>query len=87
MSIYDDVKKAITEFLVPEMKAEIATVRGEIGTLRETVNQNEKRAQERHDTMMRDFGWRFDALKSELQLSRRIETLEREREERKAESH
>lgn len=77
MSIYEVVKKALTDFLVPEIKAEIATVRADIGILREAVNQNEKRAQERHEMMMRDLGWRFDSLKDTMQLSRRVDEIKR----------
>jgi len=77
LSIYEVVKKALTDFLVPEIKAEIATVRADIGILREAVNQNEKRAQERHEMMMRDLGWRFDSLKDTMQLSRRVDEIKR----------
>jgi hypothetical protein len=80
MSVYEDVKKAITEFLVPEMKAEIASVRGDINSLRERVDQNEKRAQERHDVVIRELAWRFDSLKEHIQLSKRVELLELQRE-------
>jgi hypothetical protein len=54
LSVYDDVKKAITEFLVPEMKAEIATVNGKLDTLKERMEQNERRAEDRHSVLLRE---------------------------------
>jgi hypothetical protein len=81
MSIYDDVKKAITEFLLPELKTEIAKVNGRLDTLAERVSQNESRAEERHQYLLREIGWRFDSIKGELELARRIDVLERKQKE------
>ena len=84
MSIYEDIKKAITEFLVPEMKAEIASVRGDISSLREIVDQNEKRAEERHQGLLREVAWRFDSIKESLELSRRVDEIKRRVDEQQA---
>jgi len=77
MSVYEDVKKAITEFLVPALAGEIALVRGDISTLRERVDQNEKRAEERHQSLLREVAWRFDSIKESLELSRRVDEIKR----------
>jgi len=77
LSIYEDVKKAITEFLLPEMKAEIATVNGKLDTLKERVDQNEQRAAERHQFLVREIAWRFDSLKETMELSRRVDEIKR----------
>lgn len=66
MSAYDDVKKAIQEFLAPE-----------ISVLKERIDQNERRAQERHETLMREIAWRFESLKDSLELHKRVDSLER----------
>lgn len=73
MSVYEDVKKAIQDFLAPDIAA-----------LREAVDQNEKRAQERHVVLLREIEWRFDSMKQSLELSRRMDALERKEQERKA---
>lgn len=90
MSVYDDVKKAITEFLLPEMKAEIAAVNGRIDTLKERVDQSERRANERHQAIMTQLDSmgklseaRFTAIMRELALDKRVSDLERTREEEK----
>ena len=66
MSVYEDVKKALQELLTPELN-----------TLRERVDQNEQRAQERHQTIMREINWRFDSLKESLELRQKIEEIDR----------
>lgn len=66
MSVYEDVKKAIQEFLAPEL-----------AKLVERVDQNERRAQERHENVMRELAWRFDSLKSTFEHEKRIDALER----------
>ncbi len=72
MSIYED------------MKAEIASVRGDISSLREIVDQNEKRAEERHQGLLREVAWRFDLIKEWLELSRRVDEIKRRVDEQQA---
>jgi hypothetical protein len=80
MGVYDDLKKVLQDTLTPDVKA-----------LREAVDQNEKRAQERHEMVLREVGlrfdamnYRFDSLNERIDLSRRVENLERTRDEEKA---
>lgn len=70
MSVYDDVKRALQDFIAPELKV-----------LQEKVDQNEKRAEERHQFLLREIAWRFDSIKGELELSRRLDAVERKQKE------
>jgi hypothetical protein len=76
VSIYEDVKKALTDFLVPEMRAEMDVIK-------ERISQNERRAEERHQAVMREIGWRFDLLRNSLELERRVGKLEQREEEKR----
>lgn len=69
MSTVDDVRKAIQDFLAPEL----AELKGELRAIRETQK-----------LQFEALNQRFDDLIERMQLNRRIEALERDREERRA---
>jgi hypothetical protein len=69
MSIYDDVKKALQDFLAPElkeMKGEMKVINIRLEAMDKTINQ------------------RFDDLLEKLELSKRIEKLEQQNAEKRA---
>jgi hypothetical protein len=68
MSVYDDVKKALQNCLAPELKE----MKGEI----KVVNI-------RLEAMDRTINQQFDDLLERLELSKRIEKLEQERNEKR----
>jgi hypothetical protein len=69
LSTVDDVRKAIQDFLAPEL----AELKGELRAIRETQK-----------LQFEALNQRFDDLIERMQLNRRIEALERDREERRA---
>jgi nitrogenase molybdenum-iron protein alpha/beta subunit len=69
MSVYDDVKKALQDLLAPELKE----MKGEM----KVVNI-------RLEAMDKTINQRFDDLLEKLELSKRIEKLEQERNEKRA---
>ena len=68
MSVYDDVKKALQDFLAPE----IQEIKGEMKAINARLDGMEKLAE-----------IRFAAIMRELAVDRRLERLEREREEKR----
>lgn len=65
MSIYDDVKKALQDFLAPELKE----IKGELTAINIRISAIDQR---------------FDDLIERLDLKKRIEKLEQERDEKRA---
>jgi len=65
LSIYDDVKKALQDFLAPELKE----IKGELTAINIRISAIDQR---------------FDDLIERLDLKKRIEKLEQERDEKRA---
>ena len=76
MSIYEDIKKAIQEALAPD----VSEIKGEVKALNTRLDSIEKVMNVRFDSLDQ----RFDDLLARLELTKRIEKLEREQLERKA---
>jgi hypothetical protein len=80
VSIYDDVKKAIQDLLVPELKS--LSVR--IDSLDKEMKAELRAATQMSEIHFKRVDDRFDDLIERLDLKRRIESLEREREDKNA---
>jgi transcriptional regulator NrdR family protein len=76
LSIYEDIKKAIQEALAPD----VSEIKGEVKALNTRLDSIEKVMNVRFDSLDQ----RFDDLLARLELTKRIEKLEREQLERKA---
>ena len=70
MSVYDDVKKALLDFLAPEVQE----IKGELKAINIRLDAADKLAEARFASIMR-----------ELALDKRITNLERDREDGKRE--
>jgi hypothetical protein len=76
MSVFDEVKKAIEALLAPD----IQKIKGDI----EVTNERIKNLEDKMDLRFIALNQRFDDLIERLDLKKRVEQLERERDERRA---
>jgi hypothetical protein len=83
MSVFDEVKKAIEAVLAPD----IQKIKGDIEVTNERINSTNDRIKNLEDKIDLRFialNYRFDDLIERLELKKRVEQLERERDERRA---
>jgi hypothetical protein len=78
--VYDDVKKALQDALAPDLQE----IRGEIKALNTRVDAAEKNAELRFTMLDRSLAalehkidLRFDSLTKQLELDKKLETLQR----------
>ena len=87
MSIYDDAKRALQDVLAPELKE----LKGELSAINIRIDGIEKNLDTRFaaidknlDIRFAGLNQRFDDLIERLDLKKRVEKLEQEREEKRA---
>jgi len=87
LSIYDDAKRALQDVLAPELKE----LKGELSAINIRIDGIEKNLDTRFaaidknlDIRFAGLNQRFDDLIERLDLKKRVEKLEQEREEKRA---